>query len=159
MGGSMADWRQTWYWLHVYQKATGSGLWHWAKLNQKKPHTLLPQWHPSYNKATLIWIRPHLPIVPLPTSLWGEFSFKSPHSTPWSPKTSHYIIMQNVFSPTSKVPHSLSQSQQCLKPQILSLFWDSRNFLTVVPYEIKIKSQITYFQHIKAQEIHYCFKT
>jgi hypothetical protein len=54
--------------------------------------------------------RPHLLIVPFPIgqvfnlmSLWGAYLLKPPYSTPWPPCTCSHDIMQNSFSPTSKV--------------------------------------------------------
>jgi hypothetical protein len=66
--------------------------------------------------------------------------------------------MQNASSIISKVPTVYNSTNIVLKPKIQSLFWDSYNLLTIIPWKIKIKKQITYFQHIMAQNIHFCSK-
>ena len=59
---------------------------------------------------TLPPTRPYFLMVPLAMgqaskhSLWGPFLFRPSHSTPWFPQACSQNIMQNAFSPTSKVP-------------------------------------------------------
>ena len=50
---------------------------------------------------------------------------------------------------------SLSQSQASINSKVQSLFWDSFNHLSVIPYKGKMKKQITYFQQ---QRIHIPFQ-
>ena len=68
MVGNMVACRQTWYWLHLDQKATGNRMRHqtvfWAYMRSQSPP---PQWCTSSNKAIPTPTSPHLLILPL---LW-----------------------------------------------------------------------------------------
>jgi hypothetical protein len=59
---------------------TGSRKREWATGLDWAPQTSKPTLlrHTSFSKATPTPTRPHLLIVPLPMSLWGPFSFRSP---------------------------------------------------------------------------------
>lgn len=71
--GSMEACRQTTCWRGSWDycilQATGSRLWHWVKLKQRRPQSLLQQCPTSFKKATLTSARSQLPVVPLPMSL------------------------------------------------------------------------------------------
>jgi hypothetical protein len=58
--------------------------------------------------------------------------------------------MQKCIQANFKNPHSLSQTQPCLKAESLSE--TQSNLLTVIP--CKIKNQITHFQYTVAQNMH-----
>jgi hypothetical protein len=71
------------------------------------------------------------------------------HSGP--AKVRGHIIMQNTFGPTSKVPLVFHTPNTVEKPSVSSE--PQGNLLTITP--IKIKRQITSFQHIMAWNINY----
>lgn len=79
------------------------------------------------------------------------------HSNYRIPLPGHHkvVIIQNTYSPTSKVPtvyHSLNNVSK------FNLFWDSCNPLTVIPYKINIKEKIfpTYIKYRKCITIPKC---
>lgn len=77
-GGMMVCW-QSWCWQVAESSASwaeGSRKrgWQWSWFEVLKPQTH-PQWQTSSMSTSA---RPHLPIVPLPMSLWKTFSFKPP---------------------------------------------------------------------------------
>jgi hypothetical protein len=54
--------------------------------------------------------------------------------------------MQNTFSQASKVPIVYYSPTSVKKSKVQSLFSDSPNHLTVIPYKIKVEKRITYLQ-------------
>lgn len=105
-----------------------------------------PQWHSPFNKN--IPPSPSLKVPPTRDQVFtyeftGDIFIQTTKSHSLAPISCGYILVQNAFSQTSKVP-VVFLSQCCLR--VLSLFWDYR-YLSIAIY-YKIQKSITYFQHI-----------
>ena len=106
-----------------------------------------PPFHPTHHSDTSIPTILYLHIVPLP----GPSIFKSWHSMAWPPEDlfkyesmgaiPKHSIMQNTFSPTSKVPIVYRGLNSVKSPKFKVSSETHDNLLTLTPWKPKSESK------------------